>query len=158
MKTTKAGSAHTNLPIRPFVVQSYNDFLESLLSRPGMEEAIEQGTMLNDKHQLWDIKDGTGITEITGPNGKPFMDGLQRSDLRFAWSLSVDWFNPHSNKIPGKKKSVGSIPLALLNLPPSIRYKAENLYVLGVIPGPRKPSLDEINHFLCPVIEFFPPV
>ena len=55
VKTTKAGSACTNLPIRPFVVQSYNDFLGSLLSRPGMEEAMEQGTMLNDKHQLWDI-------------------------------------------------------------------------------------------------------
>ena len=116
VKTTKAGSTRTNLSIRPFVVQSYNNFLGSLLSRPGMEEAMEQGTMLNDKHQLWDIKDGTGITEITGPDGKPFMDGLQRSDLRLAWSLSVDWFNPHSNKITGKKKSVGSIALALLNL------------------------------------------
>ena len=54
-------------------------------------------------------------------------------------------------------KSVGSIALALLNLPPSIRYKAENLYVLGMIPGPREPSLDEINHFLRLVVEFFLP-
>ena len=41
VKTTKAGSACTNLSIRPIVVQSYNDFLGSLLSRPGMEEAME---------------------------------------------------------------------------------------------------------------------
>ena len=122
-----------------------------------MEEAMERGAMLNDKHQLWNIKDGTGITEITGPDGKPFIDGLQRSDLWLAWSLSVNWFNSHSNKIASKKKSVGSIALALLNLPPSIRYKVENLYVLGVIPGPREPSLDEINHFLRPVVEFFLP-
>jgi hypothetical protein len=26
--------------------------------------AMECETMLNDKYQLWDIKDGTGITEI----------------------------------------------------------------------------------------------
>ncbi|KIJ09585.1 hypothetical protein PAXINDRAFT_43002, partial [Paxillus involutus ATCC 200175] len=49
------------------------------------------------------------------------------------------------------------IAMALLNLPPSLRYRAENLYVVGIIPGPREPSLDEINHFLCPLIDFFLP-
>ncbi|KIJ05743.1 hypothetical protein PAXINDRAFT_93040, partial [Paxillus involutus ATCC 200175] len=157
VKTTKVGGVKASVPIRPFTVQDYDNFLAGLLSCPGMEAAMERGTMLNDKYELWDIKDGTGITEIAGPDGKPFMDGLQRSDLRLAWSLSVDWFNPHGNKIAGKKKSVGSMAMALLNLPPSLRYKAENLYLVGVIPGPREPSLDEINHFLQPVVDFFLP-
>jgi hypothetical protein len=157
VKTTKSGGIRIAVPLRPFVVQDYNDFLAGMLSRPGMEAAMERGTRLNDKHQLWDIKDGSGITEIMDPDGKPFMDGLQRSELRLAWSLSVDWFNPHGNKTAGKKKSVGSIAMALLNLPPSLRYKAENLYVVGVIPGPREPSLEEINHFLRPLVDFFLP-
>ena len=47
--------------------------------------------------------------------------------------------------------------MALLNLPPSLQYKAENLYVIGIIPGPKEPSLDEVNHFLCPLVDFFLP-
>ena len=118
---------------------------------------MDCGIVVNDQHQLWDIKDGTTIAEIEGPDGKPFMDGLKRSDLRLAWSLSVNWFNPHGNKTSGKKKSVGSITMALLNLPPSLRYRTENIYLVGVIPGPKEPSLDEVNHFLCPLVDFFLP-
>ncbi|KAG2054413.1 hypothetical protein BDR06DRAFT_825917, partial [Suillus hirtellus] len=78
-------------------------------------------------------------------------------DLRLAWSLLMDWFNPHRNETSGKKKLVGSIVMGLLNLPPSLQYKPENMYLVGIIPGPREPALEEINHFLCPVIEFFLP-
>ena len=120
-----------------------------------MEEAMEHGTLLNDEHQLWDIKDGTAITRIQGPDSKAFMDGLKRSDLRLAWSLSIDWFNPMGNKIGGKKKSVGSIVMTILNLPLSLWYKPENIYLVGVIPGLREPSLDEINHILCLLVDTF---
>ena len=76
------------------MVQDYGDFVVGLLSCPGMEEAMEWETLLNNKHQLWDIKDRTAITEVQGPDGKVFMDGLKRSDLQLAWSLSINWFNP----------------------------------------------------------------
>jgi hypothetical protein len=122
-----------------------------------MEEAMDRGTMFNEKYQMWDIKDGSIMQEISGPDGEPFMDGLKRRELRLAWSLSVDWFNPHGNKTSGKKKSIGSVAMGLLNLPPSLRYKPENMYLVGVIPGPREPALDEINHFLRPVVDFFLP-
>jgi Transposase family tnp2 len=157
VKRTKEGGQISHVPMRPYVVQDFNSFLAGLLSCPGMEEAMDRGTMLNDNLQIWDIKDGTAMGEILGPDGKPFMDGLKRTDLRLAWSLSVDWFNPYGNKVSGKRKSVGSVAMGLLNLPPSLRYKAENMYLVGIIPGPREPSLDEINHFLWPVVDFFLP-
>ncbi|KAG1901630.1 uncharacterized protein F5891DRAFT_979441 [Suillus fuscotomentosus] len=68
---------------------------------------MDHGMMMNEKYHLWDIKDGTVMQEILGPDRKPFMDGLRRRDLRLAWSLSMDWFNPHGNKTSGKKKSMG---------------------------------------------------
>ena len=155
IRTTKHGSTKLTSPIKPFVVQDYSNFLAGLLSRPSMEEAMEHGTLLNYEHQLWDIKDGTAITGIQDPDSKAFMDGLKRSDLCLAWSLSIDWFNPMGNKIGGKKKSVGSIVMTILNLPLSLWYKPENIYLVGVIPGLREPSLDEINHILCLLIDIF---
>jgi hypothetical protein len=155
VRVAKHGGTKVTQPIKPFVVQDYGDFVVGLLSRPSMEEAMERGMLLNDKHQLWDIKDGTAITKIQGLNGKIFMDGLKRSDLRLAWSLSIDWFNPQGNKTAGKKKSVGSIAMTILNLSPSLWYKPENIYLVGVIPGPKEPFLEEINHFLRLLVNFF---
>jgi hypothetical protein len=155
VKCRKGEGGKTWTPVRPYVVQDFNTFLAEMLSRPGIEEAMDHGTMMNEKYRMWDIKDGTVMQEILGADGKLFLDGLKRQDLRLAWSLSVDWFNPHGNKTSGKKKSVGSIAMGLLNLPPSLRYKPENMYLVGIIPGPREPALDEINHFLRPVVDFF---
>ena len=39
-------------------------------------------------------------------------------ELRLAWSLSVDWFNPYHNKAVGKSASIGVIVMSCLNLPP----------------------------------------
>jgi hypothetical protein len=144
-------------PTRPFAVQDFDAFVARLLSQPGMEEAMDRGTMLNERAEMWDIKDGSGIWDIKGPDGQPFMDGLRRGELRLAWSLSVDWFNPYLNKTSGKSASVGSIAMALLNLPPSLRYKSECLYLMGVIPGPKEPSLDEVDHFLSVLVDMLLP-
>jgi hypothetical protein len=42
--------------------------------------------------------------------------------------------------------------MACLNLPPSMRHKPENLW-LSVIPGPREPKTDQVNHFLRPLVK-----
>ncbi|KAG2047881.1 hypothetical protein BDR06DRAFT_833339, partial [Suillus hirtellus] len=135
-----------HVPVRPYIVQDFNSFLASILSHSGMEEAMDRGMM-----------DGTVIGEILGSDGKPFINGLKRTNLRLVWSLSVNWFNPYGNKTLGKKKSIGSIMMGLLNLPPSLQYKAKNMYLVGIIPGPREPALDEINYFLHLVVDFFLP-
>jgi hypothetical protein len=137
-------------PLWPFVIQPFDDFVGRLLSRPGLEEILDQGTVFNYQCDFWDVKDGAAVAELKGPDKRLFMDGLKRSELHLVWSLSIDWFNPFHNKTAGRRASCGSIAMILLNFPPSLRYRTKNIYFHGVIPGPNEPSLNEVNHFLLP--------
>ncbi|MBW0528251.1 hypothetical protein O181_067966 [Austropuccinia psidii MF-1] len=69
----------------------------------------------------------------------------------FAFSIHVDWFNSH-----GKSTwlaSIRPIMLICLNLPPSERLKPENVYVAGIIPGPKEPTSLQFNYLLMPLIK-----
>ncbi len=140
------------VPVRPFLIYDFDAFKANLLSRPGMEELLDHGTLFNDTEDMWDIKDGARVKEMVGPDGDPFWDGLKRGELWLLWSLSIDWFNPRGNKAAGKAVSTGSMVMVCLNLPPSLRYKPENSFLL-VIPGPREPSVEEVGHFIEPVVD-----
>ena len=138
-------------PIQPYLIQDFDAFKASFLSRPGMEAILDRGTLFNDTNDMWDIKDGGGVKEMLGPDGEPFLDGLKRKELRLLWSLSVDWFNPRGNKAAGKAVSTGSVVMACLNLPPSLRYKAENLFLAAVMP--KEPSVEEVGNYMEPLVE-----
>ena len=141
------------IPKRPFVMQDFEDFVARLLSRPGVEAAIQQSGERVRDDIVEDILAADGVQEIKGPGGLPFLSSGQHQELRLLWCLSVDFFNPYHNKIAGKVASVGSIVLSCLQLPPDMRHKIENLCLVGIIPGPREPSGEEIDHFLRPLIK-----
>ncbi|KAI9463750.1 hypothetical protein HD554DRAFT_2206411 [Boletus coccyginus] len=42
--------------------------------------------------------------------------------------------------------------MAYLNLPLDIRYRPENMYLAGIIPGPKQPSLEHPNHYIQPLM------
>ncbi|KAG1758760.1 hypothetical protein EDD22DRAFT_849772 [Suillus occidentalis] len=71
-------------PVHPYVIQDFNAFLAGLLSQLGIEEAMDCGTMMNEKYHLWDIKDGTVMQEILG-----FMNML-KGDFQ---GLSLQWWS-----------------------------------------------------------------
>ena len=104
-------------------------------------------------HLMRDIFDGEVLRNFMGPDGKHF--SLGNGEGRYVFSVSVDFFNPLSNKQAGKKVSVGLITLVCLNLPPHLRYKPENIFLAGVIPGPNEPRGTAINHFLRPLVNHF---
>jgi hypothetical protein len=138
-------------PIRPFAYHSFPAFVAGLISRPGMEDILDRAWQGTGKDEIRDVWDATATRELVGVDGRPFSITVE-GEARLAWCLSIDWFNPYHNKAAGKAASVGSMAMTCLNLPPSLRYKPENIYP-NIIPGPREPQTDQINHFLRPLVD-----
>ena len=47
--------------------------------------------------------------------------------------------------------STGSVAMACLNLPPSLWYKAEKLFLAAVMP--KEPSVEEVGNYMEPLVE-----
>jgi hypothetical protein len=141
------------VPIKTFAKQSFDSWIGQLLSRPGLEEAME-GAWRSSADGVWtDIMQAPAIQQFRGPDNETLFSVQKDGSLHLVFSLFIDWFNPFGNKKAGKSHSVGAIYLACLNLPDGLRYKPENIYLAGVIPGPREPASDEINHFLRLIVD-----
>jgi len=156
-KQTVQHGLSVRTPIRPFAYHSFPAFVAGLVSRPGVEDMMVRTWQGSGNDDILDLWDASGVHELEGPvrkpgAGKKLFSDCPDGELRLVWSLSIDWFNPYQNKAAGKSASVGSMAMACLNLPPSIRYKPEYLY-LNIIPGPREPKTDEINHFQRPLVD-----
>jgi Transposase family tnp2 len=147
------------MPIKTFVYFSPVEWLGRFLSRPGLEAEMDhswsdaQNFRKSNPGLMRDIFDGDLLRNFKGPDGKHFSVG--NGEGRYAFSLSVDFFNPLENKQAGKKISLGIITIVCLNLPPHLRYRSENIFLAGIIPGPNEPPLTAINHFLRPVVNDF---
>ncbi|GET58963.1 hypothetical protein GLOIN_2v1786477 [Rhizophagus irregularis DAOM 181602=DAOM 197198] len=75
------------------------------------------------------------LNEIGGENFRTFPDSLylakKVADLHLGLMLNVDWFQPFD----GTNHSTGAIYAVICNLPHNIRFKRENLLLLGMLPG-----------------------
>lgn len=140
-------------PIRLFVYQKLVCWLGGLLCRPEIEallDASQASAMTPNRGPIEDILQSEEIRNFLGPDGFPFLR-VCGSEGRYLFSLFVDWFNPYGNRHGGASYSAGVIFMVCLNLPPALRYKRENMYLVGVIPGPKSPSLQQVNHFIEPL-------
>jgi hypothetical protein len=69
------------------------------------------------------------------------------------FSPYLNWFNAEGASNVGKHNSLGAITLVCLNLPPNQCYKVQNMFLFGIISGPTKPILKQVNHLLRPLVE-----
>lgn len=148
----KKGAMYEAFKIFPF--RSPTSWLADFISRPAMRALLKNSWVQKELPDgvVRDILDSDVVRSFPGPDGKPF--SMQPDDsLHLVFSLFVDWFNPFGNKKAGKSHSVGVVYLALDNLPGHLRYRAENMCLVGVIPGPHEPELHRLNHFLRPLVD-----
>ncbi|KAJ3534922.1 hypothetical protein NM688_g7054 [Phlebia brevispora] len=147
---------HTFVPLKPYPYQPFGKWLASLFARPGLEQHLETAwkrpvpALHGACKDIWDTP---VIREFMGPDKQTLFSVQPLGSVHLVFSLFIDWFNPFGNKKAGKSHSIGAIYLACLNLPPDLRFRPENIYLAGIIPGPDEPSLHALNHFLCPLVD-----
>ena len=90
-----------------------------------------------------DVYDGKVWEDFQVYNGQNFL----RDPNNLAIMINMDYFQPYKHV----SYSVGAIYCTILNLPRSVRYKQENVVLLGLIPGPHEPEND-INSFMEPLV------
>jgi hypothetical protein len=139
-------------PVLVFRYRKLDDWIRHLLIRPGIEERLND---TNQRAQLpftgvaSDIWGSRYVREMKGPNGD-FLLEKKENEVVLLFSLAVDWFNPHHNLAAGQSVSTGIMFMSCLNLPPEDRYKQENIYLVGVLPGRDQQSV--LDDLLSPLI------
>ena len=102
------------------------------------------------KCNLWsESRNSRGnLADIT--DGRIWQDMIKdmSSPINFLGILiNIDFFQPFKLV----SYSVGVIYAVIINLPRHIRYKQENVIIIGVIPGPHEPK-KHLNSYLGPVV------
>jgi hypothetical protein len=148
------------VPRLKYEAQDLKQWVGRLLSRPAIEEQIFKAFRRPREEYMEDVWDAGHLCKILLKEGERFFPG-PTNETRLAFSFSMDSFNPYHMKEAKQSVSSTAIWLILLNLPPHLRYRPENMFLAGIIPGPNKPSLSNTNHSLKLLVdvllEFFDP-
>jgi hypothetical protein len=126
------------VPILLFRRRRLGDWLQELLARPGMIHRLDQAwkqARHSPSDTVSDFWGGSFARTMKGPDSVMPFSSVPQNESRLLLSLSVDWFNPFHNKAAGQVASTGVMFITCLNLPPSERYKDENIYLVGILPG-----------------------
>jgi len=145
-------------PKKMYTYHDFNNYLANLLARRDIEMLMDQPcddlVESLSSPPPWFIKnpfDAQFLHTFNGPEpGKPFVD--RGDEGCYVFALHIDFFNPEGMTQHGSSMSSGIISMACLNLPLDVQYKPENMYLAGIIPGPKQPSLENLNHYIRPLI------
>ena len=131
-------------PFKVFPYKSLRQSLNELLIRPGFADLCQHWKSRAMSMELQDIYDGDVWKDFQNVSGKPFLS----ASLGLGLMMNIDWFQPYKHA----SYSVGAIYITLMNLPRSVRFKRENVVLIGILPGPSEPKHD-INPYLEPLVD-----
>ena len=134
-----------SIPIKIFNYISITESLKKLVLRPGLLNVLNRWKdRIIPPGVMADIYDGNVWKLFLTLNGKECLSGR----YTFGLLINIDWFQPYRHA----QYSVGAIYIAILNFPRNLRYRRENMLLIGIIPGPHESKL-HINPFLKPLVE-----
>jgi hypothetical protein len=151
---------NNSVPIlKGFIYHHFHDYVGSLEARGDLTDLMDKACdnlmeSIRRKDPLPFITDffqGEFVRTFNGSDGKLFVD-RPADEGRYLFVFNVDYYSAEGQTVRGASASVGLISAACLNLPLDIRYKPENMYIAGIIPGPKEPSKTELNHYMRPVV------
>ena len=132
-------------PNRVYCYMPLYNYMNTLLSKPGFNDLCNQWKIEESSDGTYkDVFDGKIWKDFQSYNGEPFLS----EPFTFGLMLNVDWFRPCKHT----EYSLGAIYLTFMNLPRTMRFRQENVLLVGLIPGPREPKRN-INPFLVPLVQ-----
>ena len=146
-KDQRVGATVLKVPSRKYVHQNLKEWVGRLLTRRGIEDMLDAAYDKPATGRMSDVWDSPVLNNFRDMDNTPFF-AKHGNEARLAFSLGSDSFHPLGSLEAKQSMSVTTIYMVLLNLPKEERFKYKNMYLAGVIPGPSKPSLAQINHAL----------
>ena len=136
----------TLCPRKMYCMKPIKQWLIEFLDRPTFYDDCEKWRNRNDEVGYYrDMYDGRVWKGFMKYKGQPFLE----EPGRYGIIMNVDWYQcfKHSSY------SVGVIYACIINLPREIRYRKENVMVLGIIPGPSEPNAQQLQFYLEPIVD-----
>ena len=141
LKTAKTKHGISLQPFKKYLYRSLRSSMASLVSRASFLDKCEKWRnrlVRVPPSLLGDIHDGAVWKQFLSSNE---FNNLS-SPFCYLLTLNVDWFQPFERNM----YSLGAIYLTIQNLPRNLRYKPENILLVGIMPGPKEASCN-INSY-----------
>lgn len=140
---------------RRYLHHDLKRWIGKLMRRPGLEDMLDKNVLDTGAKpgELRDIWNGEILREFQGADKQHFLKTKVHREGRFVFALNMDAFNPFQNLVGSTTNASTAMYMVCLNLPPDIRHRVENVFLVGIIPSSKEPSLTQINHFLKPLVD-----